>query len=252
MKESLEQRLEKERDEVRRKAGMVIRAHILTYTARKHFKRVKGSVVTLQGYLRTHIQRKWFLRRCLATRVLQKHRRGQVARASCRKLREERRKREEEETKKREQEEGKKKGEDAGEGKKEGEVEGEKEGGVEAKAAQGSEVSFLFSTLFSAHPSFRKWSGPEAIDYHRNGLIHVIRHEMTPDVLYHFLSFSPSPLHCISLPFLPLPSPSSLSPFPEKGRKDGRRGPSDGGDLAYRVGDRAPAETEGGWGLPAL
>uniref|UniRef100_A0AAZ3SJ67 Uncharacterized protein n=1 Tax=Oncorhynchus tshawytscha TaxID=74940 RepID=A0AAZ3SJ67_ONCTS len=106
MKESLEQHLEKERDEVRRKAGMVIRAHILTYTARKHFKRVKESVVTLQGYLRTHIQRKWFLRRCLATRVLQKHRRGQVARASCRKLRDERRKREEEERKKREQEEG--------------------------------------------------------------------------------------------------------------------------------------------------
>uniref|UniRef100_A0AAZ3PVD3 Myosin X, like 1 n=1 Tax=Oncorhynchus tshawytscha TaxID=74940 RepID=A0AAZ3PVD3_ONCTS len=127
MKESLEQRLEKERDEVRRKAGMVIRAHILTYTARKHFKRVKGSVVTLQGYLRTHIQRKWFLRRCLATRVLQKHRRGQVARASCHTLREERRKREEKERKKREQEEGK----------KEGEVEGEKGGGVEAKAAQG-------------------------------------------------------------------------------------------------------------------
>uniref|UniRef100_A0AAZ3QJ40 Myosin X, like 1 n=1 Tax=Oncorhynchus tshawytscha TaxID=74940 RepID=A0AAZ3QJ40_ONCTS len=126
MKESLEQRLEKERDEVRRKAGMVIRAHILTYTARKHFKRVKGSVVTLQGYLRTHIQRKWFLRRCLATRVLQKHRRGQVARASCHTLREERRKREEKERKKREQEEGK----------KEGEVEGEKGGGVEAKAAQ--------------------------------------------------------------------------------------------------------------------
>uniref|UniRef100_A0AAZ3Q333 Myosin X, like 1 n=1 Tax=Oncorhynchus tshawytscha TaxID=74940 RepID=A0AAZ3Q333_ONCTS len=127
MKESLEQRLEKERDEVRRKAGMVIRAHILTYTARKHFKRVKGSVVTLQGYLRTHIQRKWFLRRCLATRVLQKHRRGQVARASCHTLREERRKREEKERKKREQEEGK----------KEGEVEGEKGGGVEAKKKEG-------------------------------------------------------------------------------------------------------------------
>uniref|UniRef100_A0AAZ3RZD2 Myosin X, like 1 n=1 Tax=Oncorhynchus tshawytscha TaxID=74940 RepID=A0AAZ3RZD2_ONCTS len=132
MKESLEQHLEKERDEVRRKAGMVIRAHILTYTARKHFKRVKESVVTLQGYLRTHIQRKWFLRRCLATRVLQKHRRGQVARASCRKLRDERRKREEEERKKREQE----------------------EGGVEA--AQGSEVSFLFSTLFSTEEEARQ------------------------------------------------------------------------------------------------
>ncbi|GAA6082339.1 unconventional myosin-X, partial [Tachysurus ichikawai] len=34
MKESLEQRLEKERDEVRRKAGLIIRAHMLSYIAR--------------------------------------------------------------------------------------------------------------------------------------------------------------------------------------------------------------------------
>ncbi|XP_031680141.1 unconventional myosin-X [Oncorhynchus kisutch] len=131
MKESLEQHLEKERDEVRRKAGMVIRAHILTYTARKHFKRVKESVVTLQGYLRTHIQRKWFLRRCLATRVLQKHRRGQVARASCLKLRDERRKREEEERKKREQEEG---GVEAAQGSE------KKEGKTEEEARQMEEI----------------------------------------------------------------------------------------------------------------
>lgn len=34
MKESLEQRLEKERDGVRRKAGLIIRAHLLAYIAR--------------------------------------------------------------------------------------------------------------------------------------------------------------------------------------------------------------------------
>lgn len=34
MKESLEQKLEKERDEVRRKAGLIIRAHLLSYIAR--------------------------------------------------------------------------------------------------------------------------------------------------------------------------------------------------------------------------
>ena len=34
MKESLEQRLEKDRDEVRRAAAMVIRAHLLAYSAR--------------------------------------------------------------------------------------------------------------------------------------------------------------------------------------------------------------------------
>lgn len=34
MKEVLEQKLERERDEVRRAAGMLIRAHILSYVAR--------------------------------------------------------------------------------------------------------------------------------------------------------------------------------------------------------------------------
>lgn len=33
MKESLEQRLEKDRDEVRRQAAMIIRAHLLTFSA---------------------------------------------------------------------------------------------------------------------------------------------------------------------------------------------------------------------------
>lgn len=34
MKESLEQRLEKDRDEIRRQAAMIIRAHLLTFSAK--------------------------------------------------------------------------------------------------------------------------------------------------------------------------------------------------------------------------
>uniref|UniRef100_A0A672HVP5 Myosin X, like 1 n=1 Tax=Salarias fasciatus TaxID=181472 RepID=A0A672HVP5_SALFA len=100
MKESLEHRLEKDRDEVRRKAAMIIRAHLLTFSAKKHFKRVRISIVTLQKHLRRHIQRKRFTRQRKATLVLQKHRRGQVARARVRKLREEKKKKEEEQKKK--------------------------------------------------------------------------------------------------------------------------------------------------------
>uniref|UniRef100_A0A672HW69 Myosin X, like 1 n=1 Tax=Salarias fasciatus TaxID=181472 RepID=A0A672HW69_SALFA len=121
MKESLEHRLEKDRDEVRRKAAMIIRAHLLTFSAKKHFKRVRISIVTLQKHLRRHIQRKRFTRQRKATLVLQKHRRGQVARARVRKLREEKKKKEEEQ-KKKEQDEKK----TAGEEKKEDEEGDEK------------------------------------------------------------------------------------------------------------------------------
>ncbi|XP_054652142.1 unconventional myosin-X isoform X1 [Dunckerocampus dactyliophorus] len=100
MKESLEQRLEKDRDEVRRQAAMIIRAHLLTFSAKKHFKRVRSSTVTLQKHLRRHIQRKRFVKQRKAALVLQKHRRGQVARTRVRKLREEKRKKEEAERKK--------------------------------------------------------------------------------------------------------------------------------------------------------
>nr|XP_057947426.1 unconventional myosin-X isoform X3 [Doryrhamphus excisus] len=100
MKESLEQRLEKDRDEVRRQAAMIIRAHLLTFSAKKHFKRVRASTVTLQKHLRRHIQRRRFVKQRKAALVLQTHRRGQVARTRVRKLREEKRKKEEEERKK--------------------------------------------------------------------------------------------------------------------------------------------------------
>uniref|UniRef100_A0A3B4WZB5 Myosin X, like 3 n=1 Tax=Seriola lalandi dorsalis TaxID=1841481 RepID=A0A3B4WZB5_SERLL len=105
LKEALEQRLEKEREEVRRRAGMVIRAHILSYVARKQYKKVLSSVVTIQKNYRAHFWRRVFLRLRLATIVLQRHHRGQLARSFCRQLKEEKQKREEEERRRREEEE---------------------------------------------------------------------------------------------------------------------------------------------------
>uniref|UniRef100_A0AAQ5YTA4 Myosin X, like 3 n=1 Tax=Amphiprion ocellaris TaxID=80972 RepID=A0AAQ5YTA4_AMPOC len=70
MKESLEHRIEKDRDEVRRQAAMIIRAHLLTFSAKKHFKRVRISVVTLQKHLRRHIQHQRFTTQRKAVLVL--------------------------------------------------------------------------------------------------------------------------------------------------------------------------------------
>uniref|UniRef100_A0A667XXW6 Myosin X, like 1 n=1 Tax=Myripristis murdjan TaxID=586833 RepID=A0A667XXW6_9TELE len=120
MKESLEQRLEKDRDEVRQQAAMIIRAHLLTFSAKKHFKRVRASIITLQKHFRKHIQRRRFVKQRKAALVLQKHRRGQVARTRVRKLREEKKKKEEEQRKK-EEEEKKKQGEGEPQGAKEDE-----------------------------------------------------------------------------------------------------------------------------------
>ncbi|XP_021163484.2 unconventional myosin-X isoform X1 [Fundulus heteroclitus] len=99
MKESLEQRLEKDRDEVRRQAAMIIRAHLLTFSAKKRFKQIRSSIVILQKHLRRHVQRRQFVKKRKAALVLQKHRRGQVARTRVRKLKEEKKKREEEQRK---------------------------------------------------------------------------------------------------------------------------------------------------------
>uniref|UniRef100_A0A672PNY2 Unconventional myosin-X-like n=1 Tax=Sinocyclocheilus grahami TaxID=75366 RepID=A0A672PNY2_SINGR len=97
LKEALEQRLEKQREEVRTVAGMVIRAHILSYVARKNYKKVRISTITIQKNYRAHFWRQAFLRFRSAAVVLQKHIRGQIARQLYRQLLEEKRSREEEE-----------------------------------------------------------------------------------------------------------------------------------------------------------
>uniref|UniRef100_A0A673NGL6 Unconventional myosin-X-like n=1 Tax=Sinocyclocheilus rhinocerous TaxID=307959 RepID=A0A673NGL6_9TELE len=97
LKEALEQRLEKQREEVRTAAGMVIRAHILSYVARKNYKKVQTSTITIQKNYRAHFWRQAFLRFRSAAVVLQKHIRGQIARQLYRQLLEEKRRREEEE-----------------------------------------------------------------------------------------------------------------------------------------------------------
>ncbi|KAK3569434.1 hypothetical protein QTP86_030061 [Hemibagrus guttatus] len=104
VKEVLEQKLERERDEVRRKAGMLIRAHILSYVARKHYRKIRSSIIVIQKNYRAHFWRKVFLRTYSAIIILQKHRRGQLARRLYQQLWE-KRKREEEERSMREEEE---------------------------------------------------------------------------------------------------------------------------------------------------
>ncbi|XP_028809967.1 unconventional myosin-X-like [Denticeps clupeoides] len=80
MKESLEQRLEKDRDEVRRKAGLIIRAYLLRYSARKAYKKARAGIITIQKNYRAYFWRCSFLQKRSATLVLQKHWRGQRAR----------------------------------------------------------------------------------------------------------------------------------------------------------------------------
>lgn len=72
--------------------------------SRKHFKKAVSSIVTIQKNYRAHLYRSRFLRKCSAALVLQKCRRGQVARGRCRKLRDEKRKSEEEDRRKKEEE----------------------------------------------------------------------------------------------------------------------------------------------------
>ncbi|XP_031661697.1 unconventional myosin-X [Oncorhynchus kisutch] len=101
LKEELEHRLEKGREEVRRQAGMVIRAHILSYVARKRYKRVLASTVTIQKNYRAHFWRRVFLRLRTAAVILQKHQRGRLARGLYRHLSEEKKRIEEEEEERR-------------------------------------------------------------------------------------------------------------------------------------------------------
>jgi len=103
LRESLEQKLEKQREEEVTRAAMVIRAHVLGYLARKQYRKVLYCVVIIQKNYRAFLLRRRFLHLKKAAIVFQKRLRGQIARRIYRRLLAE--KREEEEKRRREEEE---------------------------------------------------------------------------------------------------------------------------------------------------
>ncbi|XP_011354766.1 unconventional myosin-X [Pteropus vampyrus] len=111
LRESLEQKLEKRREEEVTRAAMVIRAHVLGYLARKQYRKVLDCVVIIQKNYRAFLLRRRFLRLKKAATVFQKQLRGQTARRVYRRMlaekreEEEQRRREEEERRRREEEE---------------------------------------------------------------------------------------------------------------------------------------------------
>nr|XP_058917906.1 unconventional myosin-X isoform X3 [Kogia breviceps]XP_058917907.1 unconventional myosin-X isoform X3 [Kogia breviceps] len=111
LRESLEQKLEKRREEEVTRAAVVIRAHVLGYLARKQYKKVLYCVVIIQKNYRAFLLRRRFLHLKKAAVIFQKQLRGQIARRVYRQLlaekraEEEKRKRAEEEKRKREEEE---------------------------------------------------------------------------------------------------------------------------------------------------
>nr|XP_037844650.1 unconventional myosin-X isoform X3 [Chlorocebus sabaeus] len=111
LRESLEQKLEKRREEEVSHAAMVIRAHVFGFLARKQYRKVLYCVVIIQKNYRAFLLRRRFLHLKKAAIVFQKQLRGQIARRVYRQLlaekreQEEKKKQEEEEKKKREEEE---------------------------------------------------------------------------------------------------------------------------------------------------
>uniref|UniRef100_A0A7M4FDX9 Myosin X n=1 Tax=Crocodylus porosus TaxID=8502 RepID=A0A7M4FDX9_CROPO len=103
LRESLEHKLEKQREVEVTKAAMTIQAHILGHMARKQYRKVLHYVVVIQKSYRAFLLRRAFLRLKKAAIVFQKQWRGQTARRVYRQLLEEKRRKEEE--KRREEEE---------------------------------------------------------------------------------------------------------------------------------------------------
>ncbi|XP_077209462.1 unconventional myosin-X isoform X2 [Paroedura picta] len=96
LRESLEHKLEKQRETEVAKAAMVIRAHVLGYVARKHYRQALSRVVVIQKNFRAFRLRRRYLLLRKAAITFQKQRRGQIARRAYRRLLEEKRQREEE------------------------------------------------------------------------------------------------------------------------------------------------------------
>ncbi|XP_054480331.1 unconventional myosin-X [Anoplopoma fimbria] len=105
LRESLENRLEKQREMEVLKAAMIIQAHVMGYMARKQYRKLLQCIVVIQKNYRAFYWRRKFLLVRWAALTFQKRARGQLARRAFSQLLEERRRREEEERKRREEEE---------------------------------------------------------------------------------------------------------------------------------------------------
>uniref|UniRef100_A0A8C4ZP39 Myosin X n=1 Tax=Gadus morhua TaxID=8049 RepID=A0A8C4ZP39_GADMO len=97
LRESLEHRLEKEREEEVLRAAMIIQAHVLGFIARKQYRKQLQCIVVIQKNYRAFFWRRRFLLLRQAALTFQRLVRGRRARRLCSLLLEERRSREEEE-----------------------------------------------------------------------------------------------------------------------------------------------------------
>uniref|UniRef100_A0A3Q3JP94 Myosin X n=1 Tax=Monopterus albus TaxID=43700 RepID=A0A3Q3JP94_MONAL len=97
LRESLEHRLEKQREVEVLKAAMIIQAHIMGYMARKQYRKLLQCIVVIQKNYRAFYWRRKFLLLRWATLTFQKRLRGQLARRAFSQLLEQRRRKAEEE-----------------------------------------------------------------------------------------------------------------------------------------------------------
>ncbi|KAG7218961.1 hypothetical protein INR49_005539 [Caranx melampygus] len=96
LRESLEHRLEKQREVEVLKAAMIIQAHVVGYMARKQYRKLLQCIVVIQKNYRAFYWRRKFLLLRWAALTFQKRLRGQLARRAYGQLLEERRRRERE------------------------------------------------------------------------------------------------------------------------------------------------------------
>uniref|UniRef100_A0A3Q1IMX3 Myosin X n=1 Tax=Anabas testudineus TaxID=64144 RepID=A0A3Q1IMX3_ANATE len=105
LRESLEHRLEKQREVEVLKAAMIIQAHVMGYMARRQYRKLLQCIVVIQKNYRAFYWRRKFLLLRWAALTFQKRLRGQLARRAYGQLLEEKRRREEEERSRRIEEE---------------------------------------------------------------------------------------------------------------------------------------------------
>ncbi|XP_041847908.1 unconventional myosin-X [Melanotaenia boesemani] len=104
LRESLEHRLEKQREVEVLKAAMIIQAHVMGYMARKQYRKLLQCIVVIQKNYKAFYWRRKFLLLRWAALTFQKRIRGQLARRAYSQL-QERKRREEEDRRRRMEEE---------------------------------------------------------------------------------------------------------------------------------------------------